>query len=343
MFELFDRIINRIRETKLPGVQAQIKDFNYGKTELTYSTWAGEEQWYKFLILNDGMVIPVPDSHMETISFGSGTVGSIIDDYMRTGGTQGKIDSAIGEMDLYFDSSLTPAQTKTVVMLWVKYNCKILVMDTRRDAFETPIKSVEQLKGVLQYGKEMAVAPSERLHFDLYDHLMKIREGLSVVQRGLKLDLEQGELENSTGSWEDEGKWKKFLILTDGTVLKVPGNHVESLVTSDGTPISKQFNEEGGIQGKIDTGNKEMLLFYPRVEIPNDDQIEAVRHLAGKYIIDTLLIDNKTGNFSVSVRSVDQIISILQYGPEMVLAATDERRTNWLFVNLRQYLGGLLS
>jgi len=148
------------------------------------------------------------------------------------------------------------------------------------------------------------------------------------VQRELKLDLEQGELENSRGGWTDEEGWKKFLILTDGTVLKVPGDHGKSLVTSDGTQISKQFNEEGGIQGKIDTGNKEMLLFYPRVEIPNDDQIEAVRHLAGKYTIDTLLIDNKTGNFSVSVRSVDQIISILQYGPEMAVAATDERRKN---------------
>jgi len=328
MFEIFDRIVQRIRETRLPDVQAQIKTSSGGKNNLTYSTWAGEERWLKFLILNDGTVIPVPDSHMETIIVGADN--SFIDDYMNSGGTQGKIDSASGEMDLFFDGNLTPAQTKTVVMLWVKYSCKSLVVDTRRDAFETPIKSVEQLKGVLLYGPEMAVAPSERIHFDLFDRLIKIREGLSVVQRGLKLDLEQGELENSRGSWEDEGEWKKFLILTDGTVLKVPGDHAESLVTSGGTPIGKQFNEEGGIQGKIDTGNKEMLLFYPRVEIPNDDQIEAVRHLAGKYTIDTLLIDNKTGNFSVSVSSVDQIISILQYGPEMAVAATDERRKNGL-------------
>jgi hypothetical protein len=70
MFEIFDRIVQRIRETRLPDVQAQIKTSSGGKNNLTYSTWAGEERWLKFLILNDGTVIPVPDSHMETIIVG---------------------------------------------------------------------------------------------------------------------------------------------------------------------------------------------------------------------------------------------------------------------------------
>jgi hypothetical protein len=208
MFELFDRLVRRIRETKLPDVQARIKRENTPSMDLIPSTWTGEEDWLKFLILNDGTVIPVEESHAEAIhgepwdendeNFDPNDAAVAIIEFSDSGGIQGKIDRSTHEMNLDYEKALNSAQILSLKSLYIKYNVTSLVSDYGAGLY-LKIKSADQLAAVLQYGKEMAVAPSERIHFDLFDRLIKIREGLSVVQRELKLDLEQGELENSRG------------------------------------------------------------------------------------------------------------------------------------------------
>ena len=152
MFNLYDNLLRRINEEKLSGVQLDIKSYNTPSLELTPSTWSGEEQWYKFIILSDGSVIPVKSSHMETIANVDldddddldyddddddpdiRIDSDILDEFDESGGLQGRIDHKMSEMDVYYEK-ITAAQINSLKKLWNKYGCKELILDSPRDIF----------------------------------------------------------------------------------------------------------------------------------------------------------------------------------------------------------------
>lgn len=141
----------------LPDVQQRIKTRVKPSTDLTPSTWSGEEEWLKFLVLSDGSVIPVKSSHHETISGKCDhTDCKDSDNFSDSGGVMGIIASAGFMMRLY-NSDFNDKQIRSIDILRAKYRVRYVWCKTWVDSIE--IKSGDQLDAVLKYGPEMAQAP----------------------------------------------------------------------------------------------------------------------------------------------------------------------------------------
>lgn len=156
-----NRLGRYINESALPVIQRQIKRNSKPSLTIPLSRWEWEEPHRKFLILNDGSVIPVESTHMETIHTcikGDSSRAGI--EFEESGGVQGSIDRdtiLIYEPHL---SRLTKQQIDSIVQLFTHYSLKTLDYNLypERDLHFSP-KSAEYLRMVLEEGSEFAEEP----------------------------------------------------------------------------------------------------------------------------------------------------------------------------------------
>lgn len=147
-----------VDEAKLPNVQSRIKNLSSASGINSLVKSETEPRWVKFLLLNDGTLIPVISNHYEVInSFGIST-----SQFSNSGAIEGRIDP--GETIAIYCyvkdfGGLTDEQIDSFVSVFDRYGASILVYWLKKSNGSISIKSSDQLRAVLQYGPEMAEAP----------------------------------------------------------------------------------------------------------------------------------------------------------------------------------------
>ena len=166
------RLFEKLRLLEAPAVaepkvavdpQKEMKRYYKGRsTKLTKSTWPSEreEQQYKFWLLWDGTVIPVPHSHNKTLHDASLFDYSWLS-FAGTGAVGGYFSLDADEMGVTSGKKLTSKQVSKLKNLYLDYKVSTLYMDVPRMDFESPIKSVSHLDYLLTYGKDVDEAKSE--------------------------------------------------------------------------------------------------------------------------------------------------------------------------------------
>ncbi|MFX0206320.1 MAG: hypothetical protein ACFFDT_10050 [Candidatus Hodarchaeota archaeon] len=114
-------------------------------------------------------------------------------------------------------------------------------------------------------------------------------------------------------SWHTEETWRKFWLLTDGTVIPVRDTHGD---TAEDAHVSwKDLRRAGAISGYIASDTKEMGVRGDRKL--TSKQISKLKGLFTKYGAHSLYADlGDSGSFSSDVKSPDQLEYLLIYGKE---------------------------
>jgi len=343
--ELFDRLRQRITEAALPPVHQAIKD-KYGEsTGLVASTWSGEEEWYKFLVLLDGTVITVDNSHMDTISGHKGPMepndGFLVNEFMDTGGIQGKIDVQSREMDLWYENKLKPAQIRTVLRLWKEHRCRYLTLDADGDRVNGAEISIDRVAAVLEYGPEMLQhATAEGFQMDLHDHLLHLKEksaSLPDLQQKVKDTFKVSD-DLAYNNFEGEENRCKGWVLNDGSVI--PVDYVHADVPAEILKLEAEDDEEAEDLNLPAIAFEEMMTSGAfRLSIIPDEailignsagkltepQIAKLKKLFREYECDNVYVD-VDGDFVESrIDSIERLDAILRYGKEMAMS---ERRSH---------------
>ena len=133
-------------------------------------------------------------------------------------------------------------------------------------------------------------------------------------------------------TWSGEEHWRKFLVLSNGDVIPVESSHVETIIggkyeelygsgntAGEADLVIKEFNESGGIQGRLSMNTLDMSLSGGTYH-PNDAQIESLARLFTKYHMTGLITDM----VDAPIKSVNQLRMVLRYGPEYAQSPVDE-------------------
>ena len=165
-----DKLIDEEIIEAVSGDQKIVKDFYKGKSKkLTLSTWGTEKEgnWFKFLLLTDGTIIPVVYSHKKTIDDTGLTVGTA---FMGTGAVAGYIDNITKEMGIGTEKSkLTKVQIFILKNLYLEYSVKKVVVSLgNKKYWRSDVKSSDHLDYLLMYGPDKDVEEkAKKLEEDL--------------------------------------------------------------------------------------------------------------------------------------------------------------------------------
>lgn len=180
----------QVSPSKLDKLQREIKNRIKPSTDIKVSTsyFKTEQAYRRFLILNDGSVIPVKQWHTATIlgvepndllaameqsgDYDPDLAAYIEDDpyaFDESGGVQGRVDDQNHEITINSLYRLNPKQIASVVNLVIKYKVTELIWgfdvyveeeENEDDTFiSVHIKSIPWLKMVLAEGPEFAEEP----------------------------------------------------------------------------------------------------------------------------------------------------------------------------------------
>ena len=316
----------------LPPIQQAVKDEYGSSTSLVSSTWSGEEDWLKFMVLLDGTVVPVDFNHEYTISTSaSGNLVSGYDrksdavhDFMESGGIQGKIDHHSNEMNLWYRINPTPAQVKSVLRLWNKYHCLYLMLDTLDDedcSWCGEELSAQQVAAVLKYGLKMlkhAVEEGGQVsgRHTVNESVDKIQlpEGQQIIK-----DEIRSSLDFPTTKWGIEDFGKKFIILNDGTPIPVDTTHEDSVAVG-WYKSAEEFGDSGGVEGAIVQNTLE--IYRPPLSRLTGPQVKTITRIWKRYWPDSF--HYPTYESVVSIKSVDQLLLVIKNGPEYAEHPVDE-------------------
>ena len=215
----------------LSGVQKTVKDFYKGKSKkLTLSTWGTvkEGNWFKFLLLTDGTIIPVVYSHKKTIDDTGLTVGTA---FMETGAVAGYIDNITKEMGVGTSkSALTKVQILALKNLYLEYSVKDIVVSLAGKNWSSNVKSSDHLDYLLMYGPDK----------DVEEKAKKLEEDLANIS---------------------DPKLKKLFIEDKIEDLEVKIRNLERL-----SKIMDKGNSQSSIFAKIDNYGKEIALLRKNLE-----------------------------------------------------------------------------
>lgn len=309
---LFERLRQRqkVHVADLPPEQQEIKDEITPTFNLPFSYYGDERNFRKFLVLNDGSVIPVRDEHEGFLARTIGHGG--VEQFMKSGGMMGGIGDKI--MYLRYDVKPTDTQVDSIVKIFMRYGGDAAIIDGHIESFDSHVKSPEHLRYLITYNEEL-----DECHFDLYEHLIRINENaLPEVQQKIK-DSNPSGIERLSFAREYETDLIKFLILNDGTIIPVKVGHYETMEGSGAS--SSEFNKSGGIQGRAMPG-EHVSIFNPNKDFGGftDQQIWSFVRIYHKYRAKELIVHLTSGDHVVPIKSGEQLEAVLQYGPEMAMA-----------------------
>jgi hypothetical protein len=305
---MFDSLMDRLFElvskrksgvTSLPEIQSE---------DLKNSTSGWESEWRKFLVLNNGAIIPVKVDHHDIIHpYSSGR------EFNKNGGLQCRLIDG-STFSVYANKVTNDDQIKSLKRMFVKYRCTELVLITGGGV---PIDSPDRLEAVLRYGPEMAVASVYESKLGTIEQEIKGREKTGT------------DFKYSTFSGEEH--WYKFLVLSDGTVVPVDHSHLRTISgvgPDDPTNYkmdakAERFLIEGGVSGRVDSDTLELDLWTRRDDITSE-QIKSIVQIAKKYHVKSLTYTSKINNIYTGLKSIEQLEAILEFGPEMAVASVDE-------------------
>jgi len=151
--------------SKLPPIQQDFKKKFPSSLNLPVSTWSDDKKFRKFLILNDGYVIPVESSHKETIATRTPKgedSHSFQEEVEDSGVVVGNIDVNNNSLIIYTPkwNKLTQAQIESLIQICAKYDVGEFWLDNYPDKTITgKIKSASHLRMFLQDGPEFMNPP----------------------------------------------------------------------------------------------------------------------------------------------------------------------------------------
>jgi len=157
--------VNEARVSTLPPIQRDFKKKFPSSLNLPVSTWSGEERFRKFLILNDGYVIPVKSSHMETVRAVTPKGGDpykFSEEVNDSGMVNGNVDVNNNSLIIYSPkwNKLTKAQIESLIQIYIKYDTNEFWMsDYPYIEGSCKIKSANHLRMFLQDGPEFMDEP----------------------------------------------------------------------------------------------------------------------------------------------------------------------------------------
>lgn len=112
-----------------------------------------------------------------------------------------------------------------------------------------------------------------------------------VLMKEEHAEIANTELQNST--WAGEQTWKKFWLLTDGTIIPVYHAHWDT--ASDAKVKYDELREAGAIAGVVEDKEKSLTLRYePPIEEMTVDQVIAAKKLWDKYDLKKVYTDAGT-------------------------------------------------
>lgn len=155
--ELFEKLrkVTEATATATANPQKVLKDYYKDESkELVKTTWPSmrEENWYKFWLLTDGIVIPVKHSHHDT-AHDANVYGDA--PLLKAGAARGYIDSVTKELGVDAGKKLTKRQIHQLINLYIRYKATSVVVDIPGESWKSDIKSSDHLDYLLTYGKDV--------------------------------------------------------------------------------------------------------------------------------------------------------------------------------------------
>jgi len=282
-------------------------------TKLVLSTFPTEKDWYKFWMLKDGSVLPVVFSHEETIfapykEEGKKRSCEAYDDAFK----DGMLAGSVGKDGFHIHTQLihpTDAQISKLIQFYTEHKPNTLYVDSKHDNFERRIKNRDELDYCLRYGSDK----------DVTEALVESNEAVATKtdsQTQMKDYWSKnlnGPLKKSTFPGV-EGRYRKFWLLTDGTIIPVIFAHSKTAYEAGLRSMYKIY-AEGALAGYIVSGVGEAGLRSESETVKlTTQQISKMKQLYNKYGFEEMITDLGFSQGVATISSGSDIVNYLSYG-----------------------------
>ena len=303
MFDLLEKIFEAVAIEVSPEKKMRTFYKDILNTKLTKSTFAGEEDYYKFWLLPNGDIIPILHSHEMTAI----DAGVRYSELYQTGTIAGSIMANGLTISGIKTQKLTSKQISRLKNMCIEYGITSLWVYVGKHNFTVDIKSPKEAAYYLEYGKEKW---ESRVEDDLLEKILEVVATKVDPEKQMR-DYYEDKINTKLikSSYGGEKNWRKFWLLTNGDVIPVRHTHGTTAVDA-GTSYAKLL-EAGIFAGSIIT-NDLLLTGAKKFTI---EQISRLKSFQIEYKITQLFVDAKA-RFEVGVKSSKELAYYLEYGKE---------------------------